>query len=94
MLPTSLPIHHVGDGNRSVAYIADYLSSGASTSVSFTRPADNAPYTAGDAVGAASAILTFAGLGVACTPGRNIIITAVVNYTVGISDVRLLVTLR
>jgi len=57
-------------------YIADALTSGASISVSFTRPADATPYAAGDAVGAASAILTFNGIAAGSMPGRNIMITS------------------
>lgn len=77
MLPTAAPAHSgLSEGDRQ-AYIADYLSSGASISVSFTRPNDSTPYTAGDAVGAASAILTFTGMAAAgSNPGRNLLITS------------------
>jgi len=76
MLPTASPAHIGLCEADKQAYIADYLSSGASVSVSFTRPNDTTAYTAGDAVGAASAILTFAGLGTGSTPGRNLLITS------------------
>lgn len=77
MLPTAPPAHAgLSEGERQ-AYIADYLSSGASVSVSFTRPNDTTAYTAGDAVGAASAILTFAGMAAAgSNPGRTLLITS------------------
>jgi len=57
-------------------YIADALTSGASSVASFTRPADTTPYTAGDAVGGASTILTYVGIAAGSTPGRNIMITS------------------
>lgn len=53
------------------------VSTGHTTSVSFTRPSDTTAYTAGDAVGATggSAILTFASMGK--TTGGNVMIAGV-----------------
>jgi len=76
MLPSSPPAHRGISSNELQAYTADALTSGASVAASFTRPADTTPYNAGDAVGAASAILTYAGIAAGSTPGRNIMITS------------------
>jgi hypothetical protein len=76
MLPSSPPAHRGISSNDLQAYTADALTSGASVAASFTRPADTTAYTAGDAVGAASAILTYAGIAAGSTPGRNIMITS------------------
>jgi hypothetical protein len=76
MIPTSAPSHAgLCEADRQ-AYIADYLSAGTSVSASFTRPNDTAAYTAGDAVGAASAILTFPDIGAGSNPGRSLLITS------------------
>jgi hypothetical protein len=76
MQPTASPLHaHLCEADRQ-AYIADYLSSGASASAAFTRPNDTTAYAAGDAIGAASAVLTFAGLGAGSSPGRNLLIAS------------------
>jgi hypothetical protein len=77
MLPTAAPKHTGLSHGDMLGYAADALSSGASIAVSFARPNDTTAYTAGDAVGAASAILTFAGITpTGSAPGRNLLITS------------------
>lgn len=77
MFPTADPAHSGFSQGQILGHIADALTSGASVSVSFTRPNDATPYTAGDAVGAASAILTFPGMAAAgSNPGRALLITS------------------